>query len=72
MKVRQAIEIMRLEHFQELSRFQEHYERGILLTDYYPESNTLSEWYEQFEAFLSLEEEGIDVFPTQVGENNEA
>jgi len=48
MKVRQAIEIIRLEHSQELSRFQEHYERGILLTDYYPESNTPSEWYEQF------------------------
>ena len=48
MKLRQAIEVIRLEHSQELSRFQEHYERGILLTDYYPESNTPSEWYEQF------------------------
>jgi len=55
MKLNQATENIEKELMAAVKRFQKHYEQHMESTDYYPDDLEMSEWREQFDAFLDLE-----------------
>lgn len=57
MNLETAIKMLKSDINDAINRFEIHYRDGMKNTDFYPDELSNEEWHEQFEAFLTLEEE---------------